>query len=126
MGEEGLAEISARYIRFADTEAHGRSPLYEELARAVAGDRETLGFLSTLPDVKRQPNLLLAAVRHLFGTPTGWNEFRQALQANPDAIRSLMLERSTQTKEPGRCATLLTVLAPLPQPLALLAVGTAA
>ncbi|MCV9946473.1 DUF2332 domain-containing protein [Rhizobium sp. BT-175] len=126
MGEEGLAEISARYIRFADTEAHGRSPLYEELARAVAGDRETLGFLSTLPDVKRQPNLLLAAVRHLFGTPTGWNEFRQALQANPGAIRSLMLERSTQTNEPGRCATLLPVLARLPQPLALLEVGTSA
>ncbi|UFW80405.1 DUF2332 domain-containing protein [Rhizobium sp. SU303] len=121
-----MAEISARYIRFADTEAHGRSPLYEELARAVTGDRETLGFLSTLPDVKRQPNLLLAAVRHLFGTPTGWNEFRQALQANPDAIRSLMLKRSTQTNEPGRCATLLPVLARLPKPLALLEVATSA
>ncbi|MER9019161.1 DUF2332 domain-containing protein [Mesorhizobium sp. M0898] len=126
MDEEGLAEISARYIRFADTEARGRSPLYEELARAVAGDREALGFLSTLPDLKRQPNLLLAAVRHLFGTPTGWTELRQALQANPDAIRSLMLERSTQTNEPGRCATLLPVLARLPQPLALIEVGTSA
>lgn len=126
MDEEDLAEISARYIRFADTEARSRSPLYEELARAVAGDRETLGFLSTLPDMKRQPNLLLAAVRHLFGTPTGWTEFRKALQANPEAIRSLMLERSTQTNEPGRCATLLPVLARLPQPLALLEVGTSA
>ena len=126
MDEEGMAEISAWYVRFADAEARGRSPLYEELARAVAGDRETLGFLSTLPDMKRQPNLLFAAVRHLFGTPTGWTEFRHALLAHPDAVRSLMLKRSTQTNEPGRCATLLPVLARLPQPLALLEVGTSA
>ena len=120
MDEEGLAEISAWYVRFADAEALGRSPLYEALARAVAADRETLSFLSTLPDMKRQPNLLLAAVRHLFGTPTGWSEFRRVLLAHPDAVRSLMLERSTQTNEPGRCASLLPVLARLPQPLALL------
>jgi Uncharacterized protein conserved in bacteria (DUF2332) len=105
VNEERLAEISAWYIRFADAEARGRSPLYEELARAIAEDRETLGFLSTLPEVKRQPNLLLAAVRHLFGTPAGWSEFRQGLLAHTDAVRSLMLERSTQTNEPGRCAT---------------------
>jgi len=126
MDEERLAEISAWYIHFADAEANGRSPLYEELARAVARDRETLGFLATLPDMKRQPNLLLAAVRHLFGTPTGWTEFRQALLAHPDAVRSLMLERSTQTNEPARCATLLPVLARLPQPLALIEVGASA
>jgi hypothetical protein len=126
MDEEGLAEISAWYVRFADAEALGRSPLYEALARAVAADRETLSFLSTLPDMKRQPNLLLAAVRHLFGTPTGWTEFRRVLLAHPDAVRSLMLERSTQTNEPGRCASLLPVLARLPQPLALLEVGTSA
>ena len=126
MDEHGLAEIAQRYVRFADTEAHGRSPLYEELARAAAADREILGFLSTLPDMKRQPNLLLAAVRHLFGTPTGWTEFREVLLSYPDAVRSLMLERSTQTNEPGRCATLLPVLARLPQPLALLEVGTSA
>ena len=126
MDKEGMAEISAWYVRFADAEARGRSSLYEELARAVAGDREALGFLSTLPDMKRQPNLLFAAVRHLFGTPTGWAEFRHALLAHPDAVRSLMLERSTQTNEPGRCATLLPVLARLPQPLALLEVGTSA
>ncbi|WP_292418598.1 DUF2332 domain-containing protein [Mesorhizobium sp.] len=126
MGEEDLDETAARYVRFADTEAHARSPIYEGLARAVAGDRETLGFLSTLPDIKRQPNLLLAAMRHLFGTPTGWGEFRQALLAHPDSVRSLMLERSTQTNEPGRCAALLPVLARFPQPLALLEVGTSA
>ena len=37
-----------------------------------------------------------------------------------------MLARSTQTNEPGRCAALLPVLAGLPEPLALLEVGTSA
>ncbi len=37
-----------------------------------------------------------------------------------------MTTRSTQTSEPGRCATLLLLLARLPQPLALLEVGASA
>jgi hypothetical protein len=37
-----------------------------------------------------------------------------------------MLERSTQTNEPARCAVLLPVLAALPQPLALIEVGASA
>ena len=37
-----------------------------------------------------------------------------------------MLSRSTQTNEPGRCATLLPVFARLPQPLALIEVGASA
>jgi hypothetical protein len=37
-----------------------------------------------------------------------------------------MLKRSTQTNEPARCATLLPVLARLPQPLALIEVGASA
>jgi hypothetical protein len=43
-----------------------------------------------------------------------------------DALRAVMLERSTQTNEPGRCAALLPVLAGLPEPLALLEVGASA
>jgi hypothetical protein len=35
-----IAAVAARYVRFADDEARGRSPLYEQLARGVAGDRE--------------------------------------------------------------------------------------
>lgn len=114
MQDQELAAISARYARFAEVEAHGRSPLYEEIARGVAADREMIGFLLTLPEGKRQPNLLLAAVRHLCGTPAGWSGFRQTLFANLDAVRSLMRERSTQTNEPARCATLLPLLLQLP------------
>jgi hypothetical protein len=120
------SQVAARYLRFADVEAHGRSPLYEAIARGVAADREVLGFLLTLPREKRQPNLLLAAVRHLFGTPADWSGFRDTLLANPDAVAALMRRRSTQTNEPARCAALLPLLLLLPQPLALIEVGASA
>jgi hypothetical protein len=118
--------ISRAYLRFAEVEAHGRSPLYEALARGVAADPELIAFLTTLPKEKRQPNLLLAGVRHLCGTPGGWDEFRRAVIDNADAVRQIMLARSTQTNEPARCATLLPALAKLPQPLALIEVGASA
>jgi hypothetical protein len=118
--------IAATYRRFAETEAHGRSPLYEELASRVAADPTIIEFLLTLPPEKRQPNLLLAAARGLCGTPNGWAEFRRNVMINADPLRELMLARSTQTNEPGRCAILLPLLARLPQPLALLEVGASA
>ena len=124
-GEE-RARLRAAYRRFADDEARGKSPLYEILVRGVADDNEILDCLLTLPPPKRQPNLLLAAVRHHCGTPSGWDEFRQSVIENREIVRALMLERSTQTNEPGRCATLLPVLARLRQPVALLEVGASA
>ena len=126
MNRPGFDETAARYLRFAEEEARGRSPLYEVLARGVAGDREILAFLSTLPREKRQPNLLLAVARLLFGTPARWTEFRASLMGNLDSVRMHMMTLSTQTNEPARCATLLPVLALLPQPLALIEVGASA
>ena len=132
MSDHGRISGSAReqtaraYRRFAALEARGRSPLYESLAEGVAGDGEVLAFLLTLPRPKRQPNLLFAAVRHRLGTPAGWPDFRDRLLAERDAVREVMLARSTQTNEPARCATLLPVLAALPQPLALIEVGASA
>ncbi len=119
-------QLAARYRRFAELEAHGRSPLYEAFALGVAADRSALEFLAALPDDKRQPNLLLAAVRHVCGTPHDWPEFHALLHEHADAVRATMLARRTQTNEAGRCATLLPVLARLPQPLALLEVGASA
>lgn len=126
MGEQERARLSAAYRRFADDEAHGKSPLYEEFARGVAADDDVLDLLMTLPRQKRQPNLLFAAARHLCGTPENWDGFRQCVVQNREALRTVMLARSTQTNEPGRCAALLPILAGLPQPLALLEVGASA
>jgi len=126
MEQQGSAKIAATYLRFAEEEARGRSPLYEQFASGVAGDRESIDFLLTLPAAKRQPNLLFAALRHRFGTARDWSGLRRTLLANRDAVREIMLGHSTQTNEPARCATLLPVLARLPQPLALIEVGASA
>jgi hypothetical protein len=119
-------QLAARYLRFADVEAHGRSPLYEALARGVASDAATLDYLATLPDEKRQPNLLFAALRHVCGVPRDWPHARTLLHDHAPELRTIMLARRTQTNEAGRCATLLPVLASLPQPLALIEVGASA
>ena len=125
-GMTDIDDLPARYRRFADREARGRSPLYETLTRTVAADDDTLDFLRTLRADKQQPNLLLAAYRLLFGVPAGWDDFRATLLSHRDAVRAVMLTHATQTNEPARCATWLPVLAQLPQPLALIEVGASA
>ncbi|WP_079210928.1 DUF2332 domain-containing protein [Brucella pituitosa] len=119
-------ELASRYHRFAVREAYGRSPLYEHLAMSISEDAAVLSLISALPQPKQQPNLLLAAYRHLFGVPSNYSVFKRVLVKRFDAVRSIILRRSTQTNEPGRCALLLPVLANLPQPLALLEVGASA
>ena len=126
INDERGVDLAARYVRFAEEEARGRSPLYEAFALGVAGDEEVLGFLATLPTAKQQPNLLFGAVRYLFGAPADWLQFRHLLLANAPSVRSVMLARSTQTNEPSRCAVFLPLLAQLPQPLALIEVGASA
>ncbi|HEU4884266.1 MAG TPA: DUF2332 domain-containing protein [Longimicrobium sp.] len=121
-----FADIRARYRGWADHEAHGVSPLYEAMAREVAESEALLGFVASLPERKQQPNLVFAAVRHLYGTPRDPGHFAELVARHGEAIRAIVLARSTQTNEPGRCATLLPVLARLPQPLALLEVGASA
>lgn len=125
--DDVLSSLSRRYRYFADTEVRGRSRLYEHWARAIAIDPQMLGFLAALPAPKRQPNLLFAAARRLAGTtPASYAELRAVVLGHTDALTALMLARRTQTNEPARCATLLPVLAALPQPLALLEVGASA
>tara|TARA_R110001599_G_scaffold226761_1_gene425864 strand:- start:6795 stop:7787 length:993 start_codon:yes stop_codon:yes gene_type:complete len=121
-----IENIRARYRMFAEREAHGVSPLYEELAFRVAESDALLQFLSTLPPIKQQPNLLFGAVKLLMGTATDANEFEHWVRSRAESIRGEILARSTQTNEPGRCATILPVLAGFSGPLALLEVGAAA
>lgn len=124
--ETSFARVRMRYRHFAEHEAKGVSPLYEALARAVAESEPLLRFIASLPPAKQQPNLVFAAVRHLYGTPADAREFSALVERHPKPIRGLILRRNTQTNEPGRCATLLPALARLPQPLALLEVGASA
>ena len=117
---EGIAE---RYAAFARDEARGSSAAYERLALAVASSDDLLKFIATLPSEKRQPNLFLAAVRHVCGVPRSIDDLTQFVRARQVEIRQVMLSRTTQTNEPARCAVLLPLLAQLTQPLALLEVA---
>src|SRR5213078_1873734 len=91
----------------------------------VAEDLDVLAFLSTLPELKRQPNLLFAAVKYLAGVPPDYGAFHDFVIGHMDELRQLMRTRSTQTNEPGRCAVLRPLLASLRQPIALLEAGAA-
>jgi hypothetical protein len=121
-----LVTTAEWYREFGLREARGSSPAYERLAFAVAEDAELLAMLDTLPEAKRQPNLLFAATQYLDGPVQPWTRFRDWALRHWDELTALMCQRLTQTNEPGRCAPLLPVLAQLPQPLALLEVGASA
>jgi hypothetical protein len=125
-GDGVRQRIATRYRLFARYGAAGRSPVYERLATALASDPFVLDRLAELPEAKQQPNLLLGAVRYLYGTPEAPREFARLVRARWDEVVAVIQRRSTQTNEPARCATLLPLLARLPQPLALLEVGAAA
>ena len=118
--------LANRYRTFAAYAARGNSPIYERLALGIAACPEVLAFLSTLPLDRRRPNLFLSAVRHVRGVPEDIDHLVEIVRQHHEAIREVMLSRSTQTNEPARCALLLPLLASLPQPLAVVEVGASA
>ena len=126
MTEDATTRLADIYRRFGEREAVSRSPLYVELCNGIAGDGEFLSLLVQLPLEKRQPNLLLAAVKYLYGVAADWPDFRNRALAHWPEVEAVIRTRRTQTNEPARCATLLPLLALLPPPLALLEVGASA
>ena len=126
IGNDETRSTVENYRLFARLEARGRSPIYEQLTEAVAADPEVLALIDSLPLAKRQPNLLLGVVQYLHGTLPDYRSFRRVVVEEWGDVRSTMLARRTQTNEAGRCATLLPLLAEIPQPLALLEVGASA
>ncbi|MFD8548623.1 DUF2332 family protein [Streptomyces sp. NPDC059649] len=136
-GTSGSAQdVARRYQEFSWREARGRSDAHEELSARIGQDQELCELLAgSLPaGNKQQPQLLVAAVRHLDGPhaeqgPRGaaaYGRWREWTIRHWDQVRDVIMRRGTQTNEPARCATLLPLLARLPQPLALLEVGTSA
>jgi hypothetical protein len=119
------ARIKRRYRQFADTECKGYSDIYYELALAVSGDDEVVGFIAEMPVI--QPNLFFAAIQLLTGPdgmPETGSELRAIVHRRGREIGDVMRSRRTQTNEVGRCAVLLPALPP--GPLALLEVGASA
>jgi len=125
---EPYAAVRDQYLRFAD-EAAEDSPCFLEWASGVADDPEVLAWVDSLPGLKKQPNLVFAAARwHGVAAPGPYDGLRAALLADDGAIRATILERSTQTNEVGRLATLLPAFAlAVPSgPVALIEVGASA
>jgi hypothetical protein len=118
--------VAERYRRFAEREAHSRSPRYERFALGVAGDRQLVALLERLPPAKQQPNLLFAVVLYLGGRQPDFGAFRAFVLDHADQVVAAVMARQTQTNEVGRCALLLPLLARLPGPLALVEVGASA
>ena len=96
-GRDRMAGIAEAYRTFARHEARGRSPAYQALAEAVAGDAAVLRFLGALPPEKRQPNLLFAAARYLLGTPADITRLRDLVRRDGPGLSGVMLARRTQT-----------------------------
>ncbi|MFD6948662.1 hypothetical protein A6A08_17925 [Nocardiopsis sp. TSRI0078] len=115
------------YRGFAEHCAAAGAPAYARIAGALAEDERVLGLVASLPEGnKRQPNLLLGAVRFLGGPVSSWEEFGPWLVEHWEQVRRVVMQRRTQTNEVRRCATLLPVLAGLEGPLALVEVGASA
>lgn len=124
---DDLGDTIGFYRDFADRQAKGESATFVEWADGVAGDEEILALLATLPEPRRQPNLLFAAARwHGAAAPAPFAELRRVVTSRWEEVRATMLARTTQTNEVGRSATLLPVLAAIPGPIALLEVGASA
>ena len=124
------SRTAAWYRHFGSVEAPGSSPCYAEWTLGIAGDPQLIARIDRWPHTKRQPNLLLAAARFLGAGPGPFAQFRDFLEARWDDVSRIVLSRSTQTNEAGRCATLLPSLAAISvaeaKPLALLEVGASA
>lgn len=124
--ESTFETVKKRYLFFGEKEVRGRCPIYENLALQIAADPDLISLIATFPKNKRQPNLILASLRKLLGHVPSFQEARTMMLGNPEPLIDIIFSHSTQTNEPGRCATLLPLLCQFPQPLALMEIGASA
>ena len=125
---EPYADVVSQYVEFA-AHAAAESPCFEEWSLGVVDDPEVVAWLSSLPPLKQQPNLVFAAARwHGVPAPGPYDGLRSALLADDGTIRATILTRATQTNEVGRLATLVPAVSVLDGggPVALLEVGASA
>lgn len=118
------------YRHFGTVDAPGNSACYAEWSLGVADDPELIRRIEEWPHNKRQPLLMLAAARFLGAAISPYPEFREFLNSRWEDVSRIVLSRSTQTNEAGRCTVLLPSLARIAaaedRPLALIEVGASA
>ncbi|MEG9861363.1 MAG: DUF2332 domain-containing protein [Parvularculales bacterium] len=125
--EDDIEKLKKRYLNFAKYEAKGRCQAYFDLARWVTESDILLQFISNFHDNKRQPNLIFAAVRKVYGVPNSLHEFERIIHENREAITQVVNTKITQTNEPARCGALFLALSQMKQEkIALIEVGASA
>lgn len=124
--------LAERFEAFA-TWCEGTSPLYERLARGVAGDPDLLDLAGTVPEGRSPPHVLLASVHSLLlaGREHPLADFYASVTDEPTdptaedplpafrafcldeeaALRELLSTRRTQTNSVRRCAALYPAFA---------------
>ncbi|HEX3488065.1 MAG TPA: DUF2332 domain-containing protein [Streptosporangiaceae bacterium] len=145
-----LDRLRLLFRLFATTQCRGRSPVYEALSQAIAGDEQLLRLLLAAPAAQRRPSLFLAAVNLLLAARPGaalaayypthgghlppdaglWPAFTAFCAAHRDELAELLAQRSTQTNEIRRCVALRLGLSRVarrwPGPVALAELGASA
>lgn len=121
-----FAPIHVEYADFA-TYAADESPSLAAWARAVPEDPETCAWLESLPVLKRQPNLVFAALRrHGADARSSWDVARGVLLERLTEIEHTVQSHSTQTNEVGRLTSLMPLLGDVDGPVALVEAGASA
>jgi hypothetical protein len=144
--------LAQRFVRFADQECGAYAPLYDRLARGIAGDPELFTIAAHTRSGQQAPLLLLAAVHYLLlggaehalgafypsvthcaAVPPGdpMPAFRAFCRDYRNALLELVSMGLVQTNEPRRCTFLLPAFATVAhlaggRPLALIEVGASA
>ena len=147
-----LEALAQRFVRFADQECGDYAPLYDRLARGIAGDPELLTLAAHTWSGQQAPLLLLAAVHslllggvdhalgafypsvtHRAAVPPGdpMPAFRAFCRDYRNALLDLVSTGLVQTNEPRRCTVLLPAFATVARlaggrPLALIEIGASA
>jgi hypothetical protein len=115
---EELDRLSARFRKFADSEARDSSPLYASLAARVAEDPDLLNIAALVPEGQPVANLLFGAVQYLL-RPTGeqissefteeqaFRIFRMTAVGRLPKIELILSNRFVQTNEVRRSIYLL-------------------
>lgn len=116
----------AELYRWFAGQTHRTSPTWECLCLWIADQPWLLDQLDALPGQARQPNRFLAALQFHDAPLEPGRALREWLERHWSAVRQTIINRPTQTNEPGRLRALAPLWASLPQPVSLLELGASA
>lgn len=125
MGSVDSEHVRQWFERFARGEGR-ESALYADWALGFASDQELSDLLARLDPAKRQPALVLASMRFAGIPELPFDQVRDQIVAEWDAIVAVITSHATQTNDPRRASLVLAALQRVHGPIALIEVGCSA